>query len=172
MMVAMISRLKGTLVALDQKAIVIDIGGVGFEVYISQDTHSSLEGIGKTIELWTHLVVRETALDLYGFKDVETRDFFRLLLSVSGIGPKSALAILDLAPLSALQTAIHKGDAAHLTKVSGIGKKTAQKIILELREKVGSGSGGDAAIIAHEEDRDVLDALTALGYRVNSKQVP
>ncbi|MDZ4284431.1 MAG: Holliday junction branch migration protein RuvA, partial [Patescibacteria group bacterium] len=113
------------------------------------------------VSLWTHLVVRDDALELFGFRERDELSLFERLISVSGIGPKSALAILDLAPVETLRSAIARGDTSYLTKVSGIGKKTAQKIVLELRDSLASAREADSA---GEDYGDVIDALTTLGY--------
>jgi Holliday junction DNA helicase RuvA len=113
---------------------------------------------------WTYLAVRENALDLYGFQSHEELDFFELLISVSGIGPKSALGILSLASLSNLRKAISTGDTGHLTKVSGIGKKMAEKIVVELKDKIDKiGQTHDEGNIL-SNDMDAMEALKSLGY--------
>ena len=112
--------------------------------------------------MWTHLAVRENILDLYGFSSEEELRLFELLLTVSGIGPKSGLAVLDIATVETLRTAIAGGNASYLTKVSGIGKKTAEKIVLELQDKVGAIVEGSAATL--HGDSEALEAMRALGY--------
>lgn len=156
----MISHLKGTILYHDLKSVTLDVGGVGYKIYTNA---GSLGGeSGKQAEFWTYLAVRETALDLYGFKTKEELDFFELLITVSGIGPKSALGILSIASISNLQHAISSGDISHLTKVSGIGKKSAEKIVLELKDKLESILPGSVHSISG--DIDALEALQALGY--------
>ncbi len=155
----MISHLKGTLLYSDLKSVTLDVSGVGYKIYTNT---SGLENSkGKTAEFWTYLAVRENALDLYGFTKKEELDFFELLITVSGIGPKSALAILSVASLQNLKHAIVSGETSHLTKVSGIGKKNAEKIVIELKDKL------DGVIdMSHEikGDVDALEALKSLGY--------
>lgn len=160
----MISHLSGTLIHASERFIVLDVGGVGYKVRVATDT---LEALRKTpsekVSLWTHLAVREDALDLYGFRTEDELTFFELLISVSGVGPKSALGIMSVAPISHLREAIANGDTATLTKVSGIGSKGAQKIILELRDKL----GGLGEILLHgalRDEHDAIEALCALGY--------
>jgi Holliday junction DNA helicase RuvA len=116
----------------------------------------------ETAALWTHLAVREDSLDLYGFSNEEELRFFELLLTVSGIGPKSALAILDIATTESLRTAISTSNASYLTKVSGIGRKTAEKIILELRDKVGVATDSSSSVMTGDEE--AMEAMRALGY--------
>ncbi|HWO07702.1 MAG TPA: Holliday junction branch migration protein RuvA [Candidatus Paceibacterota bacterium] len=157
----MIGRLEGTVVALRPGFAILSAGGVGYKVFATKETLSKLAQDSK-VSLWTHLAVRENALDLYGFPSEEELHFFDLLLTVSGIGPKSALAILDIATVETLRGAIARGNAGYLTKVSGIGKKTAEKIVVELKDKVGLGA--DGAEGAMEGDAEALEALASLGY--------
>ncbi len=153
----MIGYIKGKVVWQDLKAVVVDVGGVGYKV------HTTLGGLDteKEVEFFTYLAVRETALDLYGFWSKAELDYFELLLTVSGIGPKSALAILSVASLDTLSYAINNNDPAHLTKQAGIGKKNAEKIVLELKGKAPETSPGHTH---HHEDDDTLEALKSLGY--------
>lgn len=157
----MIGHLEGTVAALRPGYTIISAGGVGYKVAVTKETFAKLTSGGKAA-LWTHLAVRETALDLYGFISEDEMRFFEMLLTVSGIGPKSALAILDIATVETLRSAIARGNATYLTNVSGIGKKTAEKIILELRDKVGLGAEGDVG--AMRGDEEALEAMRALGY--------
>ena len=119
----MISYLKGALLHQDLKSVILDVSGVGYKVFTNTASIGKSE---KTCAFWTHLAVRENALDLYGFKTKEELEFFELLISVSGIGPKSAMGIMTVATLSNLRHAIASGDTSHLTKVSGVGKKNAE----------------------------------------------
>ncbi len=160
----MISHLSGTLLFASDRFIVVDVGGVGYKVRVVQDTLRVLRGAPeKKVSIWTHLVVREDALDLYGFQNEAELEFFELLISVSGIGPRGALGILNVAPIDHLRQAIAQGDISALTKVSGIGNKSAQKIILELRDKVGS-IGNNVPHGALREEHDAIEGLVALGY--------
>jgi Holliday junction DNA helicase RuvA len=157
----MIGSLSGTISAVRGGYVIVSVHGVGYKVAAVRSTLAILRA-GDEVALWTHLVVREDVLDLYGFQNEEELRFFELLLTVSGIGPKSALAILDIATIETLRSAISGGNAGYLTNVSGIGKKTAEKIILELRDKVGvSTEGSDASL---RGDEDALEAMRALGY--------
>ncbi len=166
----MIARLTGSLVLVESHAVILDVGGVGYRVRVGADARAALlptpVGTGQgaargPVSLWTHLVVRDDALELFGFRERDELSLFERLISISGIGPRSALAILDLAPVETLRSAIARGDTSYLTKVSGIGRKTAQKIVLELRDSLASASETDSA---GEDYGDVIDALTALGY--------
>ena len=168
----MIGYLKGTIIHQDLKSVVLLVSNIGYKIYTNTASLSSPEpSINKdkaiattvqaTTEFWTYLAVRENALDLYGFKTKEELRFFELLLTVSGIGPKSAFCILNIASLQNLRHAIATGDTAHLTKVSGIGKKNAEKIVLELRDKL-EHLGSDSSSLS--DDIDALEALKSLGY--------
>ena len=157
----MIGYLEGTTRALRLGHCILLAGGVGYKVAATKHVLASMT-IGKRVSLWTHLAVREAVLDLYGFSSEEELRFFELLLSVSGIGPKSALAILDIASVETLRSAISHGKAEYLTKVSGIGRKTAEKIVLELRDKVGKTTAGTDASLRGDEE--ALEAMRALGY--------
>lgn len=157
----MIGHLKGVVSIVGIGHIVLDVGGVGYKIHASQGTLALFKQ-GDTALLFTHMAVRENALDLYGFLSRSELEFFEMVISVSGIGPKTAIAILGLAPVETLKRAIAGGDATHLTKVSGIGKKNAEKIIVELKDKLG---GADAAArILIGADAEALEALEALGY--------
>lgn len=160
----MISMLRGKVVETGGNHAVIDVGGVGYKVFMTGDALNRLTPDGEH-KFWIHNAVREDALDLYGFSTKRDRDFFELLITVSGIGPKSALNILSLVSSEALAGAIRTGQAAHLIKVSGIGKKTAEKILLELKDKMGVITGESFDMTADmSSDLDVIEALKALGY--------
>ena len=157
----MIGHLEGTVTALRPGYAILSCGGVGYQVAATKETLARLPH-GARASLWTYLAVRETALDLYGFSSEDDQRFFELLLTVSAIGPKSALAILDIAAVETLRSAIVRGKAEYLTNVSGIGKKTAEKIIVELKDKVGLAAEGGAG--AMRGDEEALEAMRALGY--------
>jgi Holliday junction DNA helicase RuvA len=160
----MIGSLQGAVASLFRETVILDVGGVGYRVHVKAAVLARAKP-GDALRLFTHLSVREDALELFGFETSEELSFFVLLIGVSGIGPKSAIAIMNLAEVSELSGAIAKNDVSYLTRVSGIGKKTAEKIVLELRDKVGGGEGADGAGYTRA-DADVLDALTTLGYSV------
>lgn len=159
----MISFLKGIVAFRGNSHIVLDVQGVGYKVRVTGDTLDKLASVGQSpVSLWTHLAVREDALDLYGFLSQEELDFFELLITISGIGPKTALGILNLAPVKTLRSAVIASDPARLTKISGISKKNAEKIVLELKSKFEGFTleeGGH-----YEDDGDALEALKGLGY--------
>ncbi len=157
----MIGYLEGTIRAVQENHCLVVAGGVGYKVFATKETLARMAAEAET-SLWTHLAVRENALDLYGFPAPEELASFELLLTVSGIGPKSALGILDIASSETLRSAIASGNAAYLTNVSGIGKKTAEKIVLELKDKVLAGSSAGPAM--PKGDSEALEAMRALGY--------
>ncbi len=160
-MAIMIAHLSGTVIKKDAEGVVIDVSGIGYRV---RALESTLEGIsvGEKISLHTHLAVREDSMNLYGFAVEEELNFFELLLAVPGIGPKSALGVLSTAKPDVLVRAITSRDTSYLTKVSGIGKKTAEKIILELKDKVDAVRIGESGPL--HQDSDVVEALKSLGY--------
>ena len=161
----MISSIRGTVLELGNRYVSIDINGLGYKVFVTDDALHTLK-VGTEASLRTHLVVREDALDLYGFINLTEKNFFELLISISGIGPKSALNILSMVASDTLASAIRSGSTAHLVKVSGIGRKTAEKIVLELRDKLG-GIGGEDMSAGMSADADAIEALKALGYDAN-----
>lgn len=170
----MISCLSGTVRHKDLHSLVVDVGGVGYKVSVTTDV--ALEANPSSpIFLWTHLAVRETSLDLYGFLDKAALEVFELLITISGIGPKTALGIMNAASPEMLRQAVGTGDTSYLTRVSGIGKKNAEKIVLELKDKL-KVSDGDRTLDTKGEG-DALEALVSLGYserdsREALKQVP
>ena len=161
----MIATIKGKITEAGTRYIVIETSGLGYRVNITDDALQSLK-IGNDAYLWTHFAVREDSQDLYGFTTKKERDFFELLISISGIGPKSALNILSLVAVDTLSSSIRTGSVAHLVKVSGIGRKTAEKIVLELKDKMGGISDG-AVSAEMTSDMDALEALRSLGYDTN-----
>lgn len=156
----MISQLTGKISFIALNHIVLDVNGVGYKVFVSNETLGSAKE-DSAMTFWTHLAVRENAMDLYGFANKSDLDFFELLLTISGIGPKSALGILNVASAETLRSAVSSGDTSYLTKVSGIGNKNAQKIVLELQNKIGKIEGGARGI---REEVDAVEALKSLGY--------
>ncbi len=157
----MIGHLRGSVTKIGSGFVILSCGGVGYKVAATRAALLPLRE-GEEASLWTHLAVREDILDLYGFADEEEQRFFEMLLTVSGIGPKSALAILDIASVETLRSAISTGRSEYLTKVSGIGRKTAEKIVLELRDKVGASAHDEGASL--KGDEEALEAMKALGY--------
>jgi holliday junction DNA helicase RuvA len=157
----MIAHITGTVIEEFKNSLIVDVRGIGYRVYIMGDTALQYKK-GSEVSLHTHLSVRETALDLYGFLEYEECEFFEMLIGVSGIGPKSALAILSLASIPTLKQAILENDSSYLTKVSGIGTKNAKKIILELQGKIENDGAGVGS--HHSGDVDTIEALKSLGY--------
>lgn len=156
----MIGHISGNVIHHDLTYVIVDVGGLGYKVFTTTGTLSETR---ETISLWTHLIVREQVLDLYGFASREELAFFELLITVSGVGPKSALAILSIARVKDLKRAIASGETSHLTSVSGIGKKVAHKIVLELKDKILDMPSDDGGALSSEVE--ALEALKSLGYR-------
>ncbi len=157
----MIGHITGTVLFKEERVVIVDVGGLGYTLSVTPATAQSTKE-GEKVSLWTHLVVKEDALDLYGFSKRDEIALFRLLIGISGIGPKSALSVLALADVTTLATAIASGESEYMTKVSGIGKKLAEKIILELRDKMGNITQREGGVALPETE--ALDALEALGY--------
>jgi Holliday junction DNA helicase RuvA len=160
----MIHSVSGRLILKGDNFLVVEAGGIGFKIFASERTIRDAGAIGHETKLFTHFHIREDAMELYGFLLEESLTFFELLISVSGVGPKSALSILDVAALDELSAAIKEGRPDLLTKASGIGKKTAERIIIELRNKVQSAKS-EAVVSKMETDSDLVEALSSLGYR-------
>jgi holliday junction DNA helicase RuvA len=156
----MIGSIKGTIQQKSTNYIILETQGVGYKVFIPQSLMMGLK-IGQPLSLVTHTYVREDQLTLYGFETLAELEFFELLLTVSGVGPKSGLGIMSLASLNMIKSAIVSEDPSVFTKVSGIGRKTAERVIIELKDKL-KGSV-DSSPVA-KEHTDAMDALIALGY--------
>jgi Holliday junction DNA helicase RuvA len=159
----MIGRLVGRLVSKHPPQVVIDVSGVGYEVDVPMSTFFNLPATGEMVTLHTHLAVREDAHVLYGFGTVEERAAFRRLIRISGVGARTALALLSGLSVADLARAVSTQDTARLTKVPGIGKKTAERLLLELKGKLAEPPAGPAGAAAGAGD-DILNALVALGY--------
>ena len=179
----MITSIQGVLSAATPLSAIVELNGLGYEVNIPVTTAEKLPALGSIVKLHTLVIYREDAQTLYGFATIEDRDFFRLMIEhVTGIGPKSALTIMSKLSLASLSSAIRDGDIATLSKCPGIGKKTAERLVVELRAKVGatggspsglggSGEGGTAKGAEAEGDhriRDAVMALSALGYKTEA----
>lgn len=162
----MIGTISGTVRHKDLHTLIVDVSGVGYKIFSTTDT--VLDAVeGEAIFLWTYLSVKENALDLFGFLDKDTLEIFELLIGISGIGPKTALSILNVATPSMLREAIASDDTTHLTRIGGIGKKNAEKIVLELRDKLMVKSTDKRSDMRAEGD--VYEALISLGY--NEREV-
>lgn len=161
----MITHLTGTVIDKEERSVVLDVRGVGYKVFVTGSTMETLKD-GKEISLWTHLAVREDSQTLYGFTKKDELYFFELLISsVSGVGPKTALGILNVSSAENIRRAVSSGDTSHLTKVSGIGKKMADKIVLELKGKFEAAESSSG--ISLRDEVDALEALKALGFKHN-----
>lgn len=157
----MFGRITGKIVDLKPTRAIIDVHGIGFVVNSTLHNIEKLR-IGGDTSLWVYTAVRENSIDLYGFSSEEELRIFELLITVSGIGPKSALAILGVAGVKSIEDAVSTGDTSSLVKISGVGKKTAEKIVLELSGKIASSSRNG---VSANENVDVFEALKSLGYR-------
>jgi len=167
----MIAHLRGTLLRKELDRAVVDVGGVGYLVHVSAQTASALPAEGAPVELRCHTHVREDALQIFGFAEATEQAAFELLILVSGIGPKLALTALSGLSIKDLKASIAQADVKRLSSISGIGKKTAERIVVELRDKLGAGEAMEA-ITAQEEmtpenarTRDAILALVSLGYK-------
>ncbi|MEJ3959868.1 Holliday junction branch migration protein RuvA [Brachymonas sp. G13] len=162
----MIGRLSGTLLEKTPPQVLVDCHGVGYEVDVPMSTFYHLPAVGQPVTLLTHFVVREDAQLLYGFATVEERSTFRQLLRITGVGARTALSILSGMNVADLAQAVSQQESARLIKVPGIGKKTAERLLLELKGKIGADLPlvPGAAVAQNEQQSDILQALIALGY--------
>jgi Holliday junction DNA helicase RuvA len=160
-----ISYLRGQLLGVDEDRIMLEVQGIGYEVAVPSTVLQKLPSKGQELELYTHLHVREDALQLYGFSTPQERAMFRVLINARGIGPKVALTILDKFSADSLAAVLERGEVDPLLKVPGVGKKTAQRLILELKGKLPESFFKDEEKTAEEQvDNEVVQALLALGY--------
>jgi Holliday junction DNA helicase RuvA len=160
----MIGKLSGTLIEKNPPQVLVDCQGVGYEVDVPMSTFYNLPAVGEKVSLLTHFVVREDAQILYGFGSSEERAAFRQLIKISGVGPRMALGVLSGMSVSELAQAITLQEAGRLVKIPGIGKKTAERLLLELKGKMGADLGPATATAADSTQNDILQALVALGY--------
>lgn len=163
----MIASLHGTVESLGTDHAVVNVGGIGLQVYMTTSTLSTLGATGSEVHLHTHLVLREDSAALYGFASDEELELFQLLTGVSGLGPRLALALLSAMKVDQLSMAIATGSIDLLTTVPGIGKKMAERLVVELKDKIGAGLIATPAGQVARENTDVLAALTSLGYSVS-----
>ncbi len=159
----MIGKLTGTLSDKNPPQVVVDCGGVGYEVHVPMSTFYNLPAAGEKVSLLTHFVVREDAQILYGFGSPGEREAFRQLIKISGVGPRTALSVLSGMSVAELAQAVTLQEAGRLVKVPGIGKKTAERLLLELKDKLGADIGLPTSV-ASDAQADILQALLALGY--------
>ena len=157
----MIACIEGNIIAKDNNSLIVNVGGLGYRVFVPNELLADAV-LGQSVKLMTHLVVKEDSQTLYGFINNEDLRLFTLLISVSGVGPKIAIAILSSSKTSELRSAISHGDSAIFTAISGVGLKTAQRLILELRSKIGAVDldGGVS------DSEDIISAMTSLGYNM------
>ena len=160
----MIGKLTGTLLEKNPPEVLLDCHGVGYEVHVPMSTFYNLPALGERVSLLTQFIVREDAQLLYGFASVQERAAFRELIKVAGVGPRTALAVLSGMGVADLAQAITLQEAGRLVKVPGIGKKTAERLLLELKGKLGAELPGAAALAKSDAQGDILQALLALGY--------
>lgn len=172
----MYAYIKGTLTEITEDAVVVEAGGIGYNIKVSTTTADLLPGIGSEVKVYTYTLVREDAFSLYGFLTRDDLDIFKKLITVSGIGPKGGLAILSVMSADALRFAVMAGDSKAIAKAPGIGAKTAERVILDLRDKISVedtlrsvGAAGDAADVSagtadNRMKREAIEALVALGY--------
>jgi Holliday junction DNA helicase RuvA len=165
----MIARLSGTVWHIGDKWVVVRVGGVGFQLSVPTGVLTQLTEVGQPVDLFTHLHVRENELALYGFLTAEEVSLFKLLLSVSGVGPKVALALLSMVTPQALHQAVAQEEAGILSRVPGIGLRTAKAIILHLKDKI-APTGAEAVPLLSDEDTTVIAALTGLGFSLVEAQ--
>ena len=165
----MIGRLQGVVLSKQAPDLLLDVQGVGYELLVPLNTFFDIPGIGETVTLHTHFVVREDAQQLYGFSQLEERVLFRHLIKVNGVGPKMALAILSGMSASEFSRCVQRDEVATLVKIPGVGKKTAERLLIEMRDKIRSivdnGSEQPVEQVTQDISLEAESALTALGYR-------
>ncbi|MBI5354667.1 MAG: Holliday junction branch migration protein RuvA [Chloroflexi bacterium] len=165
----MIATIRGEISQIEENALIVEVGGVGLRVFVPAPLRSEAKA-GEMIFLFTHLVVREDAFLLYGFESQSDRELFNILLGVDGVGPKVAMSVLSTMTLDAIQRAVFGDEPDVLSRVPGVGKKTAQKMALHLKDKLKPGDGLSKLAMISDADSEVLAALTALGYSVVEAQ--
>ena len=165
----MIGKIEGQVIHIGDRFVIVNVLGVGYKLFVPKEVLDQVKK-DSNLSLWVYTAVRENSIDLYGFMENEELSFFEMLLGVSGIGPRSALSILDIAPVGVLRKAIAVGDMGYLTKVSGIGRKTAEKIIVELRDKLRGFEDDEFSSETIKEEKDVIEALKSLGYSQNESR--
>ncbi|MFA6551338.1 MAG: Holliday junction branch migration protein RuvA [Patescibacteria group bacterium] len=160
----MLAFLRGKILNKSQNFIILEVNNIGYQIFVNAAAYADLN-VGQETEFYLYHHVREDMDDLYGFKNFAELEFFKLLLSVSGVGPKSALGVLGMASVEDIKESIGAGDPSVLTKVSGVGKKTAERIVLELRGKIDHLAPPDSnGLVSASANSDEIDALMSLGY--------
>jgi Holliday junction DNA helicase RuvA len=166
----MIASVSGVINKIGDNHLVLGVGGIGVRVNVPRPVLENIPGLGRSLSLFTHLVVRETELSLYGFEREEDLNLFEVLLDVNGVGPKVGLAILSTLSPELLKGAIMREESAVLQRVPGIGKKTAERIMFSLRDKLDLTADVSAIPLISDEDADVIDVLTSLGFSIVEAQ--
>lgn len=166
----MIGKLSGRLIERHPPQVIVDVHGVGYEIDVPMSTFYQLPATGGEVTLYTHLIVREDAQQLYGFASEQERYTFRQLLRISGVGARTALAVLSGLSVGELYEAVAAQDAGRLTKIPGIGRKTAERLLLELKDKLDLAVAPAAAAVAGGQSGDIANALRALGYNDKETQ--
>lgn len=166
----MIGRISGLLAEKAPPLVLVDVQGVGYELDVPMSTFCNLPALGERVTLLTHFVVREDAQQLFGFLTTAERGAFRELVRISGVGPRTALGILSGLSVAELSQAVSRQDGARLVKVPGIGKKTAERLLLELKGRLGPDIGAPAASVSSDAQADIVQALLALGYNEREAQ--
>ncbi len=166
----MIASLSGTVQKIEAGSLVVAVGGVGVRVYVPRTVLENVGGVGRAIGLYTHLQVREADLSLFGFESEDDLELFEVLLGVQGVGPKVALAILGALSPELLKSAIMREETAVLQRVPGIGKKTAERIMFQLRDKLDLGGAAATLPLVSDVDADVIDILTGIGFSIIEAQ--
>ncbi|MCA9901691.1 MAG: Holliday junction branch migration protein RuvA [Ardenticatenaceae bacterium] len=166
----MIASLSGTILKIEDNSLVVGVGGVGVRVFVPRTVLEDVGGVGRSVRLHTHLIVREQELSLYGFEAEEDLQLFEVLLGVNGVGPKVALSILATLSPELLKSAIMREETAVLQRVPGIGKKTAERIMFQLRDKLDMSQVNTAVPLVSDVDADVIDFLTGLGFSIVEAQ--
>ena len=167
----MIYNVRGTLTYTDINYAVVECGGVGFKCFVSMTTLKELPPLGKEANLYTYLAVREDAMDLFGFATQQELDAFKLLITVSGVGPKAAMAVLSVLPPDRLSVAVSSGDVKSIQSAQGVGKKTAERIVLELKDKMlgiapsnAAAVQGIQAVASNSDAQEAVEVLVSLGF--------
>ena len=159
----MIAYLQGKIIKKGQNFVILQTGGVGYQVFVTAPMYVEINS-GEEIELYVYHQVKEDAQDLYGFTKFSELEFFKLLISISGVGPKSALGVLAISSVEEIKSSSAQGDSSLLNKVSGIGRKTAERIVLELKNKIDNLAPAENGVSIINANSDEIDALIALGY--------
>jgi Holliday junction DNA helicase RuvA len=165
----MIAYVNGKVLRIERDSVILEVNGIGYQVFVPQPFLDQVRN-GDRASLYTYMVVRQDALSLYGFETLEGREFFELLLSVNGIGPRLALAILSVLNPDTIRRSVFNEQPEIFSRVPGVGKKTAQKILFHLQDKIKAVEGLEPVAAYSEMDGEVLNALTALGYSVVEAQ--